>query len=407
MSADPLPIRPATRGEVRGRRPRPPEARPAAPLRIAAIGAFPFPLPQGSQVFARDHSLALVRAGARLTLFCYGRGIGDDPPGLRVVRIPRPLSPRRLASGPGAGKPLADLALAARLARSGRREGFDIALAHNAEAALAALAARPASGVPVVYVAHTLMGSELGRFAPRALRPLLDLAGGWLDRRIAAACDGVLALDAAAARSLGAHAGGPLALVPPGLEPGPAPSRARIAGACARRGLAPGGFVLYAGNLDPYQDLDRLAAAARRLPGVPFAVATHAPGRAPEGLRTLRLDDVEEGRDLCFGAAVCVLPRCAPGGFPIKLLNYMEASRPIVARAALAHGLVHDRSAWLVADDADDAALAAAIRALIDDPARARRLGAGARRALESRHAWPDAARRTLELASAVATAAG
>jgi glycosyltransferase involved in cell wall biosynthesis len=338
-----------------------------------------------------------------VTLFCYGRGHGDDPPGLSIVRIPRWLSPRRQRSGPSTRKPIADLALTALFAQACRRAPFDVALAHNSEAALAALAARPFSQVPVIYVAHTLMGSELGTFAPRALRPLVDAAGRHLDRRIAAACDGAISLSQAAQRALAGATRGPLALVPPGLDPRPAPSRERIAATCARHGLVPGGFVLYAGNLDPYQDLDQIVDAAKRLPEVPFIVATHALQRGPESLRTLRLKHCEEGRELTFAAGVCVLPRRAEGGFPIKLLNYMEAARPIVAHPLLADGLVHDHSAWLLDVNADGRTLAAALRGLLSDRTRATRLGSEARRTLERRHAWSDLAVTTLELAAGVA----
>jgi glycosyltransferase involved in cell wall biosynthesis len=373
------------------------------PLRIALIAAFPFPLPQGSQIFVRDQAIALERAGARVTLFCYGRGNGDDPPGLSIVRTPRALSPRRQRSGPSASKPFADLAIAATFARACWRAPFDVALAHNSEAALAALAARPFCRVPVVYVAHTLMGVELETFVPGALRPLAEAAGRHLDRHLAAACDGAISLSQEAHRTLAAATRGPLALIPPGFDPNPAPSPARIAAACARYGLEPGGFVLYAGNLDPYQGLDRIAVAAKHLPDVPFIVATHAARPGPQNLRTLRLQHREEGRELTFGAGVCVLPRRAPGGFPIKLLNYMEAARPIVAHPLVAEGLIHDRSAWLLAADSDGQALAAALRMLLSDRSRAARLGAEARRSLALRHGWTDLARKTLEFASSVA----
>ena len=81
-------------------------------------------------------------------------------------------------------------------------------------------------------------------------------------------------------------------------------------------------------------------------------------------------------RSITFGAGVALLSRRAAGGFPIKLLNYMEASRAIVARASLADPLEHDRSGWLLSDDAAPAAWAVAANALLGDPARAARLGA-------------------------------
>ncbi|RIL04985.1 MAG: hypothetical protein DCC71_12090 [Proteobacteria bacterium] len=92
-----------------------------------------------------------------------------------------------------------------------------------------------------------------------------------------------------------------------------------------------------------------------------------------------------------------MLPRRARGGFPIKLLNYMEAGCAIVARAGIADPLVHDRSGWLVAEDAAPAVWADAVRALLADRAHAARLGENARAALVAEHAPAALARRLLD----------
>ena len=76
----------------------------------------------------------------------------------------------------------------------------------------------------------------------------------------------------------------------------------------------------------------------------------------------------------------------------------MEAGCAIVAREGIAHGLVHDRDAWLVPRDAGPDAFADALRVLQRDPDRRARLGRGAREALATRHAWRALARRTLAL---------
>jgi len=360
-------------------------------------------MPQGSQLYARDQALALRAAGAELTFFCYGTGSGREPPGLPLVRVPRALSPRRVRAGPSPGKPLADAALAAMLVRAQPARRFDLAIAHNAEAALVALCARAATGLPVLYVAHTLLGLELSSYAPAGQRAALDRVGRWLDRTLAARADGVLALSAEAAKQLGRDARGPLAVIPPGCNPAPEPAPAEVARTCARFGLEAGRFVFYAGNLDAYQELGDLAEAARWLAPLPVVVATQqAEGAAPSPLRVVRPGGFEEERALGFGAAVAVLPRRIPGGFPIKLLNYMEAGRAIVAHAGVAGALEHDREAWLLAPGATAADLAGAIHALASDPARASRLGRGARAALEARFAWPPLAERTLALCRAV-----
>jgi glycosyltransferase involved in cell wall biosynthesis len=115
-------------------------------------------------------------------------------------------------------------------------------------------------------------------------------------------------------------------------------------------------------------------------------------------LRLLRVASPVESRLLTYGAASAVVPRRHVGGFPIKLLQYMEASRAIVARAPLADTLAHGESGWLIERDDDARSLAAAIARMRDDRALADRLGEGARRALVKLHAWPALATDTLGL---------
>jgi glycosyltransferase involved in cell wall biosynthesis len=367
------------------------------PLRVAILGAFPFPLDLGSQLFVRDQTRALARTGAMPTLLCYGSGDGAADADLAIERVPRALSSRGLRSGPTLAKPVTDAAFVGTFIAAHRRHRFDIALAHNGEAALVALAARPVTRVPVVYVAHTLLGEELPHWGPSAFAGTLASAGRSIERLLARRCDGVLALCHDAAVAFEESARGPVAVIPPGLEPLPAPETRTRARACARFGLRPGRFAIYSGNLDRYQDLDLLGEAAARSPEIDVVVATHAaqPASHP-ALRTIRVADHAEMRALIAAAGVAVLPRRARGGFPIKLLGYMEASAPIVAIEGVADGLVHDESAWLLPRDASATALADGLGRLLADPERARRLGAAARQRLESVHGWHAIAGRTL-----------
>ena len=286
-------------------------------------------------------------------------------------------------------------------------------LAHNAEAALVALALRRRTRVPVLYVAHTLWGEELETWLPAPGKtwlpaPAARAAGAALDRMLARRADAVLALSHAGARAFAPHARGPVARIAPGHTPEPAPKTEAVAEACARHGLSPDGFALYAGNLDRYQELDSLDAAAAHAPGLPLVVATHDTRRARlRKLRVIEVSSLDEMRSLVHGAAIALLPRRSRGGFPIKLLHYMEAGRAIVARSGVADTLAHGESGWLLAEGAAPADFAAALRALASDAALRARLGAGAGSVLAEQHAWPARAAETLALArSAVARSA-
>jgi glycosyltransferase involved in cell wall biosynthesis len=188
-------------------------------------------------------------------------------------------------------------------------------------------------------------------------------------------------------------------VVPPGIACEPPPSEAEVASACARHGLEPGSFVLYAGNLDAYQELDTLREIARRLSDHPVVVATHERTPRPD-LAPLRIACVapDEVRTLTHGAAVAVAPRRRRGGFPIKLLNYMEAGRAIVARQGQAETLVDGCNAVLVSHEGDAAAFAAAIAGLLGEPARSARLGDAARQTARRQHAWGAVAARSLAI---------
>ena len=382
--------------------------------KLALIGAFPFPLPQGSQVYFEAQARALGRAGADCTLMTYGRGRGESPEDLDVVALPEAAMPRHMRSGPSLGKPLADAALLQLWLRQAKRKRFDAVLAHNAEAAAVALAARPMTGVPVIYVAHTLLGHELSAYLPRALaRPvgrMTNAVGAKIDRLIAQRADGILVLCNHARDHLAPHARGPIAVIPPGLDATCLPESTELAAACKRHGLEPGRFHLYTGNFDGYQDLDLLDAATAMLGpgGLPVVVASHDAAGVRDNakrlshLHCITVPDFEEARLLCAAATSLLLTRRRVGGFPIKLLNYMEAMRPIVAFADVAEGLVHVESGWLLGADDGPTKIAEAMNRLASDPTLASKLGRGARKTLEKAHAWPALAGRTLDLVDEV-----
>jgi glycosyltransferase involved in cell wall biosynthesis len=107
-------------------------------------------------------------------------------------------------------------------------------------------------------------------------------------------------------------------------------------------------------------------------------------------------------RALIFGSQSVVLCRRRRGGFPIKLLNYMEAQKPIIAFENIAPGFEHMTNAWLLDENADAGGLAAALRTLAHEPALRQTLGAGARELLETDHGWKQIAQRTCALAENV-----
>ncbi|MFT4978187.1 MAG: glycosyltransferase involved in cell wall biosynthesis [Myxococcota bacterium] len=349
-------------------------------LHILQVAAMPFPTPQGSQVYVRGMARALARRGHKVTVVCYAHGQGEPDPEYAVVRAPSIPGYRRLRSGPDLVKPLLDAALAARLSQL----DADIVHAHNYEAPLVAAIAGLRRRLPVVYSAHTLLQEELPTYF--SARPAQRAAGGlgWLlDRtvpRLSAHAIAISERNADFLRSIGCRR---VSHVPPGVEA----SDLVMPSDCHR--LSGGPWVVYAGNPDRYQDLDVLIAAMRQLPeaGLLLVSASRLDHLAGAGLRRLRCvqtSDFSEVRRWLASADVAALPRSVCSGYPIKLLNYLGMGLPTVA----AQGSARPLPGVVAVADRDPAAMAAAIRSLLQDRPRRQALGAAAREHVLTACTW-------------------
>ena len=342
-------------------------------LRIAMVGACPYPVPQGSQVFLRANAAALRGRGHEVHVVVYGYGIGEDDSGLplhRCVRLPG-ASPTK--AGPHLTKPLLDLALVFTLRRVVREEKIDVVFAHNYEALLVALAAGKR---PIIYHAHNAMSDELPYYF--SWKKAAASFGRWLDRTFPRRADRVCVPH----RRLAGHLivrGCPhdkVAIVPPPLDP------SVFEAAPQAEGIPP---VLYAGNLDTYQNMDLLFAAMRRLrkdlPEAVLRIGTAEQGVSDEA-ELCYTPDFEHLRVFLGQGGVFAAPRVSWSGYPIKLLNAMAAGLPVVACESAAYP-VENGVTGLVVPDNDTEAFAAALHRLLTDARLRTELGRKGRQAIE------------------------
>jgi 1,2-diacylglycerol 3-alpha-glucosyltransferase len=388
-------------------------------MRIAMLAACPFPSSQGSQVFIRQMCETLAGRGHDVELLTYGQGESAPPmsTAYRHHRIRRLPGDDALRSGPTLVKPVLDVLLAAKLCTIVRTGRFDVVHAHVFEAAAIAVGTKRVHGVPVVYHCHGVMAEELpSYFHSFPTQRAAAWFGGMFDRVVPRSADLTIALSAAARerlRALGVPNDRLSVLAPAIDEPGNEVSRAAARGALS---IDPSRFVVgYCGNLDGYQNLETLAAAIRELidegsGGDPlWLVVTHA--RDPRfaallgasGLlrwtKVLEARDFAEARRAMAACDALVLPRATKSGFPIKLLNYMAAARPVVTGPAGAAFLEDGREALCVRDGRPSG-YAAALARLAEEPGLGAALGAAARRKYEENHTW-DAVAPALENAYA------
>jgi glycosyltransferase involved in cell wall biosynthesis len=213
-----------------------------------------------------------------------------------------------------------------------------------------------------------------------------------------------LAVSDETATRLASHTDAPVEVQPPGVAVRALDPEAEIARTCAKHALVPGQFVLYTGNLDAYQDLPLLDAFAAELPELPVVVATHETQAHRLEYARVHSARADEVRTLLQGARLFLAPRARRGGFPIKLLNAMEAGCPILAREGQTTTLAHEHNALLVAPDAPAGDFVTAARKLVEAPAFARALGMQARHTAELHHDWDVIAKQTLRFAEALLT---
>ncbi len=331
-------------------------------MRVLHLACMPFPSPQGTQAAVNAMLEALAAAGEDVALLVYGAGAGDARTPYPLWRLPALSVGRSLRSGPSGGKVALDALMIGRTRALVRREGAALVVAHHVEAALVATAAR----VPFAFVAHTALDAELGYYAPRALGPAAAVVGAGLDAMAAARARACASVAPALEARLRAERGLDAPHLPiPWAVPVEIAPRERGA-ARARWGLAPAAPVLlYAGNLDAYQGfedvVDALAHLAARRPDARLLVAT-ASDPAPLARAARRrevahrvvvapLADEDDRRRAHAAADVALVPRRAPGGLPVKLLDALARGVPVVASRRAAAGLALGRAALLAADD--------------------------------------------------------
>ena len=337
----------------------------------------------------RDTALALRSLGHDVRLVVYGHGAGDDDSGVPVHRCRNIVRAKGTTAGPSLGKPVLDALMVRTLRRVVRDHSVDVVDAHNYEGLLVALAARTK---PIVYHAHNAMADELPYYTRG--KTLARRVGQWLDANFPHRADRVVVPHQALADFLTGCgcAGDRVAVIPPAVD-------ASAFEPCTERVESPP--VLYAGNLDQYQNLPFLFRAMDRLrgslPETRLVVATSAStdkSKLPGYAKVVPTPDFDALRTTLSRDAVFVCPRVSWSGYPIKLLNAMAAGHAVVCCESAAHPVTHEVDG-LVAPDNDELRFAEAVLRLLQDSELRATLGSKAR-ATVMRNNNPESVARDL-----------
>jgi glycosyltransferase involved in cell wall biosynthesis len=370
------------------------------------VAACPFPCDRGTPVRIYRTAEHLARRGHEVHVITYhlGTKVADDLP-FQVHRIPRVRTYKRLAPGPTYQKLLAlDSLLVWKLLQVLRKHKIDLIHAHHYEGLIVSLAARRLTGHSVVYDAHTLLESELPFYRLGLMKRTKQWVGRKLDRWLPARASHVIAVTEDIRRRMVHEAkvrSEDVSLVASGVEIDHFQVRSHdLAREKAIKSL------IFAGNLAPYQGVDVLLKAFKRLlkrrGDIRLLVASASPHGASQSLcREMGIGDsvdfvaagFEELPGLLARADVALNPRADCDGYPQKLLNYMAAGKPIVSFAGSAKNLTHRQLGWVV-EDGDIQGFVEAIDFLLNHPEWAASLGDNARRYARSEFSWEGVARK-------------
>lgn len=352
------------------------DCRPAgASLRVCMLVACPFPANHGTPGSIREMSEAIADEGHDVHIVTYH--IGENLPvrGSIVHRIPALTGEKGVVVGPTVRRPLYDLQMVFKALEVIWKHQPDLLHAHGYEAALVGWLCRLATGIPVIYSGHMTMGDELASY--NFIKPawLAKPLANFLDSFIPRIGDRCLPHSSNIARFFQrkglSHRAEPVVNFGIDLD---WMQQGEGAGIRERLGLGDGPIVLYSGVLDRFQRMDLLLEAVANLrhhePNVKLLIVTTISHQGHEAslraqAKALKIEDnlvitetqtLEGVRDLLQICDVAVVPRPNAAGFPIKLLNYMAASRPCVLFASSASkGLEHGINAYLVPEDSSEA----------------------------------------------------
>jgi glycosyltransferase involved in cell wall biosynthesis len=379
-------------------------------LNVAVVAACPFPAPRGTPIRIQRLAEAVAARGHQVHVVTYHFGSGEAPSGVMVHRTPRVRMYRRLSPGPTYAKlALLDPLLTLTLRRVIRQHPVDIIHAHHFEGLLVAAAASLGTRIPIVFDAHTLLSSELPFYdlgLPHRIKRLIALA---FDRHSPSLADHVVTVTERIRDRLlrfGVLTKEGVSVIPNGVEAHFFPEGVGV------KGRAPNGnpTLIFTGNLAPYQGIDLMLQALRKVldrrGDVRLKIVTNSSFERYDALaRELGIAEsidivpaqFDKIPELLAGATVAVNPRTDCDGIPVKLLNYMAAGKPIISFAGSAPGARHGETSWLVADG-DIEGFAQGALTLLEDAELAASLGRNARRFVETQHSWDRSGEMTENL---------
>jgi glycosyltransferase involved in cell wall biosynthesis len=350
---------------------------PARSLKILFLAPQPFFEVRGTPLAVLAMVRALTRLGHRIDLLTFPQGDPVEVPGLTHHRsLALPVG--RVKAGPSLAKMVLDVPFMAEAAVRLWRGRYDVVHAVEEAAHLIAPFAKRL-GVPLVVDIDSSIPDQLQESGFARRGPLLWAARSLEGRALREAA---VVVTVCTSLTQGVKTRVPAARVfqvedPPLLDDKTPPPAHAVATFRESLGLDARPVVLYSGNLEPYQGVELLVAAAGRVPRAQFLFM----GGEPEQIEVLRSAAVTAGGTCVFAGkrppselplflAACDVvcsPRVRGSNTPFKIYTYLASGKPLVATRILTHTqLLDDSMAWLV--EPTPAGVAEGVAKALHDP---------------------------------------
>lgn len=383
-------------------------------LNIAMVVASPYPANHGTPGSIREMAEAVYRLGHKVHIVTYPYGednLNIKPNGIKVHRVSGIKSGNNIKVGPSYEKIYLDTLLAKKLCQVVREEKIDIIHAHNYEGAIAGYVAKKFTGVPLVYNAINTMIDELHTY--NFIRPQAAAKGfaRILDYTVPRTADSVLAISDELVRFLLSKKvlASKIARIPLGVNfsmfNGKDPLLMR-----KKYGIGNKPLIVYTGILNEFQRVDYLLNAMKvvvnQIEDAVLLIVPNLIDKADLQRHQALARELNIEKNVIFtdprpfsevpyflaSADVTVLPRPECPGFPVKLLNYMAAGKPIVAFKGSSKGLENMENA-ILADDHSWEQMGDGILKILSDSSLAKTLGNNAKEYAIHAYGWENIAK--------------
>jgi glycosyltransferase involved in cell wall biosynthesis len=390
-------------------------------MKVLALAPQPFFTARGTPLSAYYRTLVMAEQGASIDLLTYGCGQDVDIPGARVKRIPRLRFLEPVPVGPSWRKVVHDALMVLWTIGMLARNRYEVVHAHE-EAVFWCRFLKPIFRFKLVYDMHSSLPQQLTNFEFTKSRLLIGIFR-WLEDNCLRAADAVITVCSdlsTYALKMGVSAERHI------LIENSVHEEVRVRNENAPKlpipvqdftmPVSPVPFFLYAGTFEVYQGVDLLVRAFSQVVRVRPEVRLLLVGGNAEQVRAMQAlatslqlgsscvvaEQVAKSQvsELVKCATLLVSARLLGTNTPLKIYEYLDSGRPIVATRIWSHTQVLDDSvSWLV--EPDESALAQGLLAALTDD-----VGSSVRvqnaqdlyRARYSRAAYADKIRRVLEI---------